>query len=75
MRRIISAVTALAFVALVAAPVFAADVTVKGELVDQACFLSKKEAGKARITLIARPAAQNAGRPSPSRPRMASSTP
>jgi hypothetical protein len=41
-----SALTAMAFVVAVAAPLFAADTTIKGELVDQACFLSKKEAGK-----------------------------
>ena len=46
MRRIFSALTAMAFLAAVAAPVFAADTTLKGELVDQACALSKKEAGK-----------------------------
>lgn len=46
MRRILSALTALAFVAAVAVPVFAADTTIKGELVDRACFISKKEAGK-----------------------------
>jgi hypothetical protein len=42
MRRIFAAVTAMAFVALIAAPVFAADTTIKGELVDQACYLKDK---------------------------------
>lgn len=46
MRRIICALSALALVAAVAAPAFAADTTIKGELVDQACFISKKEAGR-----------------------------
>jgi hypothetical protein len=46
MRRILSVLAALTFVAAVVAPAFAADTTIKGELVDQACFISKKEAGK-----------------------------
>ena len=46
MRNLISMVAGAAFVAALAMPVFAADMTVKGEVVDIACATSKKEAGK-----------------------------
>ena len=46
MRSLISMVAGAAFVAALAMPVFAADVTVKGEVVDVACSTAKKEAGK-----------------------------
>ncbi len=46
MRNLISTVAAAAFVAALAMPVFAADMTVKGEVVDVACSTAKKEAGK-----------------------------
>ena len=46
MRNVISMVAGAAFVAALAMPVFAADMTVKGEVVDIACATSKKEAGK-----------------------------
>lgn len=46
MRKLITMVAGAAFVAALAMPVFAADMTIKGEVVDVACSLSKKEAGK-----------------------------
>lgn len=46
MRNLISMVAGAAFVAALAMPAFAADMTVKGEVVDIACSTSKKEAGK-----------------------------
>src|SRR5262245_37160555 len=46
MRNVISLVAGAAFVAALAMPAFAADMTVKGEVVDVACSTSKKEAGK-----------------------------
>ncbi|MFA5909218.1 MAG: hypothetical protein WC815_10610 [Vicinamibacterales bacterium] len=46
MRNVISMVAGAAFVAALAIPAFAADMTVKGEVVDIACATSKKEAGK-----------------------------
>ena len=46
MRNLISIVAGGAFVAALAIPAFAADMTVKGEVVDIACAVSKKEAGK-----------------------------
>lgn len=46
MRNLISMVAGAAFVAALAIPAFAADMTVKGEVVDVACSTSKKEAGR-----------------------------
>ncbi len=46
MRNVISIVAGAAFVAALAMPAFAADMTVKGEVVDIACATGKKEAGK-----------------------------
>ena len=46
MRNVISVIAGAAFVAALALPAFAADMTVKGEVVDIACATSKKEAGK-----------------------------
>lgn len=46
MRNVISMVAGAAFVAALAMPAFAADMTVKGEVVDIACATSKKDAGK-----------------------------
>ncbi len=46
MRNLISMVAGAAFVAALAIPAFAADMTVKGEVVDIACATSKKDAGK-----------------------------
>ena len=46
MRNVISLVAGAAFVAALAIPAFAADVTVKGEVVDISCATTKKEAGK-----------------------------
>ena len=46
MRKVISMVAGAAFVVALAMPAFAADMTVKGEVVDVACSTSKKEAGK-----------------------------
>ena len=46
MRNVISIVAGAAFVAALAMPAFAADMTVKGEVVDIACSTSKKEAGR-----------------------------
>jgi hypothetical protein len=46
MRNLISLVAGAVFAAALAMPVAAADMTVKGEVVDVACSLSKKEAGK-----------------------------
>lgn len=45
MRNVISMVAGAAFVASLAMPVFAADMTVKGEVVDIACSTSLKEKG------------------------------
>ena len=46
MRNVISMVAGAAFVAALAMPAFAADMTVKGEVVDIACATGKKDAGK-----------------------------
>ena len=46
MRNVISMVAAAAFVAASTMPVFAADMTVKGDVVDVACANDKKFAGK-----------------------------
>ncbi len=46
MRNVVSMMAAAAFIASLAIPVFAADMTVKGEVVDIACATSKKDAGK-----------------------------
>ena len=46
MRKLISLVAGAAFVAALAMPAFASDMTVKGEVVDVACSMGKKEAGK-----------------------------
>ena len=49
MRNLISCVAGVAFVAALAVPAipaFAADVTIKGEVVDIACAVDKKDAGK-----------------------------
>jgi type 1 fimbria pilin len=46
MRHIISLVAGGAFVAALAMPVVASDMTVKGEVVDVACSIAKKDAGK-----------------------------
>lgn len=46
MRNLISIVAGAAFVVSLAMPAFAADMTVKGEVVDIACSTMKKEAGK-----------------------------
>jgi hypothetical protein len=46
MRNVISLMAGAAFVAALAMPAFAADMTVKGEVVDIACATDKKDAGK-----------------------------
>ena len=46
MRNVISLVAGAAVVAALAMPVAAADMTVKGEVVDVACSTSKKEGGR-----------------------------
>jgi hypothetical protein len=46
MHKLILMVAGAAFVAALAMPASAADMTVKGEVVDIACATSKKEAGK-----------------------------
>ena len=46
MRKILAIVTGVAFAATVSLPLFAADMTVKGEVVDVACALSKGDGGK-----------------------------
>ena len=46
MRKMFSFVVAAAFVATLASPMFAAPVTVTGELVDVACAMKKGEGGK-----------------------------
>jgi hypothetical protein len=46
MRNVISLIAGAAFVVALAVPAVAADVTIKGEVVDIACATSKKEAGK-----------------------------
>ena len=45
MRNLISLLAGAMFVVSLAIPAFAADMTVKGEVVDVACSTSKKEAG------------------------------
>lgn len=45
MRKLFSMLAGAAFVGALAMPVFAADTTVKGEVVDVACSTAKKEAG------------------------------
>jgi hypothetical protein len=46
MRNLISIVAGAAFAAALAIPAFAADMTIKGELVDIVCATAKKDAGK-----------------------------
>ena len=46
MRNLISLAAGAALVASLAMPAFAADMTVKGEVVDLACSIAKKDAGK-----------------------------
>ena len=46
MRHVCSIIAAASVVAGLAFPAFAADMTLKGEVVDSACATSKKEAGK-----------------------------
>jgi hypothetical protein len=46
MRNVISMVAAAALLAALALPALAADMTVKGEVVDVACSTTKKDAGK-----------------------------
>ena len=46
MRKLISIVAGAAFAAALAMPVFAADMTVKGEVVDVACSTKKGDGGK-----------------------------
>jgi type 1 fimbria pilin len=46
MRKILAIVAGAAFVAAITAPIFAADMTVKGEVVDVACATKKGEGGK-----------------------------
>lgn len=45
MRNVISLCAGAAFVVALAIPAFAADMTIKGEVVDVACSTTKKEAG------------------------------
>jgi type 1 fimbria pilin len=46
MRKILAIAAGAAFVASLSASVFAADITVKGEVVDVACSMSKGDGGK-----------------------------
>lgn len=46
MRKVISMLAGAAFVVALALPAFAADMTIKGEVVDVACALEKKDSGK-----------------------------
>jgi type 1 fimbria pilin len=46
MRKILAIVAGACFGAAISTPMFAADMTVKGEVVDVACALTKGDAGK-----------------------------
>jgi hypothetical protein len=46
MRKILAVAAATAFLAALSAPMFAADMTIKGEVVDVACSTSKGASGK-----------------------------
>ena len=46
MRNVMTLCAGAAFVVSLAFPVFAADMTVKGEVVDVSCAMDKKDAGK-----------------------------
>jgi type 1 fimbria pilin len=46
MRKMLAIAAGAAFVASLSAPIFAADMTVKGEVVDVACSQSKGDGGK-----------------------------
>jgi type 1 fimbria pilin len=46
MRKILAIAAGAAFVAFLSAPILAADITVKGEVVDVACSMSKGDGGK-----------------------------
>jgi hypothetical protein len=46
MRKILAIAAGAAFIAAISAPIFAADMTVKGELVDVACSTDKGAGGK-----------------------------
>jgi hypothetical protein len=50
MRKLISLLAGAAFVAALAMPVLASDMTVKGEVVDVACSTAKKDAGNHPMT-------------------------
>ena len=46
MRKILAIAAGAAFISVISAPIFAADMTVKGELVDVACSTEKGDGGK-----------------------------
>lgn len=46
MRKMLAIAAGAAFLAAISAPIFAADMTVKGEVVDVACSTSKGDGGK-----------------------------
>jgi hypothetical protein len=48
MRRMFAALTAAAFVLALGAPAFAKEETVKGQIVDQECYLKEKAANPAK---------------------------
>jgi type 1 fimbria pilin len=46
MRKILAIAAGVSFVVAMSAPMFAADITVRGEVVDVACSMSKGDGGK-----------------------------
>ena len=46
MRKILAIAAGAAFIAAISAPIFAADMTVKGEVVDVSCSTSQGDAGR-----------------------------
>lgn len=63
MRNLISMVAGAAFVAALAMPAFASDMTVKGEVVDMACSTDKGDAGKGEAHAACAMACAKRGQP------------
>lgn len=62
-RNVISLVAAAAFLAALAMPVFAADMTIKGDIVDVGCATDKKHAAKIEDVIACSIAAVKSGDP------------
>lgn len=63
MRNVITWLAGAAFVAALAAPALAADMTIKGEVVDIACATGKQDAGKGEAHAACATACAKRGQP------------